>query len=357
MTGVPPRTRGPTLLQVAERAGVSKSAAAAVLSGRAVERRIGTACVARVRSAAEALGYRGNYHATTLATGRSSTIGLTVGAGVSGILGNEFWAAIAGGVESAARLRGYDVLLAGGSNSSEALDHARKLLETGRIDALVVLGQLFPAIPPALMRLPQPVVVIRGENDVCASSDVRLDPAPGIAAAVAHLAALGHRTVLWIDLARGSGVTLPERRAAFRAAMRAHKLTVRELTIPDPEYVPPRLDEALTMFQAKLARLKLPPEATAVFCYNDLVALALQGLLSARGVRVPADLSVVGFDDLLAAVASPPLTTVSHRLPEIGATAVEVALGLLTGKPSSAVPLVPSQLVVRASTARPGPVS
>jgi DNA-binding LacI/PurR family transcriptional regulator len=356
MTGGAPRARGPTLQQVAERAGVSKSAAAFVLSGRAVERRIGAACAARVRAAAEALGYRGNYHARTLSTGRSSTIGLTMGTSVHGLMGNDFWGPIAGGVAAAARRRGYDVLMAGGSTADDALVHATQLLETGRIDALVVLSQLFGRIPPALREARQPVVTIGG-GDARPSHDVSLDPAPGIAAAVAHLAALGHRMLLWIGFSRGRGVTLPERRAAFRAAARVHGLAIRELTIPElvmpePAFLP-RLDETVARFRDALAALPWPAGATAVVCYNDLVAFALQELLAERGLRVPADVSVIGFDDVLAAVASPPLTTISHRLVELGATAVEVALDLLAGRQPPAASVVPAQLVVRRSTAPP----
>lgn len=347
-----PRDRAPTLQLVAEHAGVSKSAAAAVLSGRAVERRIGVACVERVRAAAEALGYRGNYHAKTLSTGRSSTIGLTVGASDNVILANEYWAAVAGGVESAARQRGYDVLLAGGSSSADALDHATELIETGRIDALVVPRQLFAAIPSALLNHRRPVVVISGENHEHSPYDVRLDPAPGITAAVAHLAALGHRSVLWIGYGHGRSVTLPGRRAAFRAATRAHKLKAVELALPESRFMPTTVDETVAMHRAELATLSWPPGVTAVFCYNDHMALALQGLLAERGLRVPADVSVVGFDDVFAALAAlPALTTVSHRLSAIGATAVELALQLVDGKTPPVVRSVPAQLVVRSSTA------
>jgi DNA-binding LacI/PurR family transcriptional regulator len=338
---------------VADHAGVSKSAAAAVLSGRAVERRLSAACIDKVHAAAKALGYRGNYHAKTLSTGRSSTIGLTVGASDTVILTHEYWAAIAGGIESAARQRGYDVLLAGGSSAEDALTHARELLDTGRIDALVIPRQLFTAIPSALLKHRRPSVVIGGENHEYSPCDVRLDPAPGITAAVSHLASLGHRSVLWIDQAHGRVASLPGRRAAFRAAMRTHRLKPSVMTIPEASSVLATLDEAVAWYRAELAKQVWPPGVTAVCCYNDQMAVALQGLLAMRGLRVPEDVSVVGFDDAFAAVASvPALTTVSHRLSVIGATAVELAFQLLDGKKAPAVRLVPAQLVVRASTAR-----
>ncbi len=352
VTALPPRSRAPTLLQVAALARVSKSTAAAVLRGRAAELRISDACGARVRAAAQSLGYRGNYHASTLATGRSFTIGLTTGFGGQGILGVDFWGAILGGIGQAARQHGYDVLLAGGSSCDDAVAHALQLLETGRIDALVAPRQLFPTLPAALFASRRPVVTIGG-HDVGSPHDVRLDPAPGIAAAVAHLAELGHRSVLWIGYARGRTTSLPERRAAFRAAMRAHRLVGREVAIQEPVYRDGHVDEGLADLRAALAKVTWPDDVTAVCCHNDMVAIALLELSRDRGRRVPRDLSVIGFDDLLGAAASPPLTTVSHALAEIGSTAVHVVIDLLAGRPAPAVSLVAARLVVRASTAAP----
>ncbi|MBA3937020.1 MAG: LacI family DNA-binding transcriptional regulator, partial [Planctomycetes bacterium] len=320
---------------------------------RAVELRISAACIARVRAAAKALGYRGNYHASTLATGRSYTIGLTTGAGGPGILAVDYWGAILGGIGHAARQGGYDVLLAGGSSCEDALDHAMQLLETGRIDALVAPRQLFRTLPATLFASRRPVVTIGG-HDVGSPHDVRLDPGPGIAEAVAHLAALGHRSVLWIGFGRGGKATLPERRAAFRVAARAHGLTGRDLLIAEPESLRNQIDEGLAAIRAALASATWPAGVTAVCCFNDMIAVAVLELLRDRGVRVPRDLSVIGFDDLLGAAASPPLTTVSHCLAEIGTTAVQVVLEALAGGKPPAVSLVPSRLVVRASTGAPG---
>ena len=99
------------------------------------------------------------------------------------------------------------------------------------------------------------------------------------------------------------------------------------------------------------ATLKLPASTSAAICYNDNVAVAFCAVLGERGLRVPADISVIGFDDLHAASAIPPLTTVSHMLEEMGAAAVDLLLDMIerTKRPRDLV--VTPRLVIRASTA------
>jgi LacI family transcriptional regulator len=352
MNGDGRRARPTTLLQVAERAGVSKSTAAIVLSGRAVACRISAPCVARVRAAALAIGYQGNYHARTLSTGRSSTLGLTMGAGSHGGVAGAFWGAIADGVEGAARAAGFDLLLLGGQDGDAALAHATSCLETRRIDALIVLRLLFYRLPPALLRSRLPVVAIGGRRPE-PFPDVQLDAAPGIAAAVAHLAQLGHRSVVWLAHVRAGRLVLPERRTAFRAAARRHRLRVHEIELAAVDGQDLRLGDVVARYQELLRPLALPAGVTAAFCYNDLMALALQGVLSARGLSLPRDLSIIGFDDLHAALAAPPLSTVSHSLPDLGAAAVAIAATLVEGGRPPPRTLVPARFIARASTVAP----
>ncbi len=346
------RARPSTLLQVAARAGVSKSTAASVLSGRAAACRISAPCVERVRSAALAIGYQGNYHARTLSTGKASAIGLTMVGGDHGGVGNAFWGAIADGVEGAARSGGYDLLLLGGKGGDAAIAHAASRLETRRIDALIVLRLLFYRLPAELLRSRLPVVTIGGRKAE-PFPDVQLDAAPGIAAAVSHLAQLGHRSLLWIALARDGRAVLQERRSAFRAAARRLRLRVHEIELADLDGHEQRPDEVVARFQELLRPVVLPAGVPAVLCYNDLMALALQGVLSARGLDLPRDMSIIGFDDLYGALSSPPLSTISHSLPDLGAAAVGIAVALVEGGRPPPLTLVPARFVARASTAAP----
>ncbi len=344
--------RAVTLRQVAERAGVSKSTAAIVLSGRAVACRISAPCAERVRAAAQLLGYQGNYHARTLSTGRAATLGLTVGEGGHRGVASSFWGAIADGVAAAARGRGYDLLLLGGSGGDAAIAHAASRLETRRVDALIVLRQLFYRLPDELLNTRRPVVTIGGQQGE-GFPDVRLDAAPGIAAAVSHLAGLGHRVALWLAHERDGEVVLPERRAAFLAAARRHRMAVRETAIPAFDSQGMSLEQVVARYQVQLRALALPKGVTAVFCYNDLMALAAQGVLRERGLGLPDALALIGFDDLHAELAAPPLSTISHGLHELGAAAVALAVDLAEGGRPPPLTLVPARFVARASTVTP----
>lgn len=101
--------------------------------------------------------------------------------------------------------------------------------------------------------------------------------------------------------------------------------------------------------------LELPEPPTAVFCYNDMTALGALGLLRERGLRVPADISVVGFDDLFfSAHLEPPLTTVRQPMIEMGRKATGTLLALIGGSTTAASISMPGELVIRRSTAPPG---
>jgi LacI family transcriptional regulator len=186
---------------------------------------------------------------------------------------------------------------------------------------------------------------------------VNLDAEPGIRAAVKHLAGLGHRRILWL------GVQAPEepwalsRLSAFREAASEVGVESTHYNVENPEVLYGKIEDQIERAVNEL-RDDLPPlrETTAVMCCNDTVALALCAVLRERGLQVPRDVSVIGFDDLLASFAVPAMTTVSHMLPQIGARAVELALEIMEeGRehPYEVEVKVPAELVVRRSTCEP----
>jgi len=338
----------PTLRDVADLAGVSSTTASMALSGRTGSAHISPASILKVQAAAKHLGYRGNYHARTLSSGRSYTLGLATGAGPISILEHDFFNHICGGVEAAARARGYDVLLIGGTEALEPLERAQSHLEARRIDALIVLRYLYPAIPAELAHCHLPVVVVHGQDQPLLPA-VFFDPAPGIQAAVRHLSDLGHRRLLWIGVAD----TDTPRLVAVQAAVRDAGLELEPLLLPRPHSITSARSYTAHC-HAVLADLVLPGHGTAVLCYNDELALALLSVLTARGIAVPEHLSVIGFDDRFADYAVPPLTTISHELAELGTASVSLALDLLENRvaPSPAPRVrVAARLVVRSSTA------
>lgn len=329
---------------VADRAGVSISTVSFVLNGRADAMGIRRSTQDRVNRCAAAIGYRGNYHARALLRGRASALGLAMGSSLQ----HRMWGAIATGVEKAARAAGYDLLIVSGADGEAALDRGIRHLRERRLDALVCEGSA--AGKRQTLKAGVRAVVVQGSAGPLPS--VRLDPAPGLDAAVDHLAGLGHRHVACVGKRRGGRTLLADRVTALRESCARRGLLLTEIFLPAEESYHDEIDWHLRYNHDALTRgLDLPDSVTGVFCYNDTLALALMALLRERGIRVPDDVSVIGFDDLHATLSLPALTTVSHMYRELGAKAVEVALALVDGAPRPAGPvLVPAQLVVRQST-------
>jgi len=315
----------------------------------------------RVLQTAEEMGYRPNYHARSLNSGRSMTIGLVL----DGNAGNDrFWQRMLGGVEDGARLRGYDLVVIGAANGKPVLERAVQYCNERRVDALVVPGFLRPLVGSEMLENYDGPVVIASmlryakSRHIC----VDLDPAPGIEAAVKHLVQLGHRNILWFDVQGRTSEDALQRRDAFRSA-------ATQLGIESQEFRPSEASMVSVEENVAWARhhfyaaLERHPLATAVMCFNDVTAFGVYSVLAGRGITVPQQMSVVGFDDIYAEVASPPLTVASHMLTEIGLRAAELAIELSGSMENgrlmkSAIVIkrqhfVPSKLIVRKSTAPP----
>ncbi|MBE7466619.1 MAG: LacI family DNA-binding transcriptional regulator [Planctomycetes bacterium] len=345
------------LADVARMAKVSVATASKVLAQGKEAGRIGEDAARRVREAAERLQYRGNYHARSLLTGRSQTLGLALPMRGPHELGGGFWSHSIGGVSFRARQLGYDFLLIGPvAEEGDELRRGLQFLGEGRIDALVAPGWtgLWKGEPDAAS-LDARIVLLEYYRPTRLPV-VQMDPAPGIAAAVAHLAALGHREMLWTGWrVRGQEVA-PERRSAFRACLAESGLRGRETLFDEPEGFTPST-AAMIELSAQLWREELRRAAapTAVFAFNELNALGLYEALRERGLRVPEDVSVIGWDRLHDQYARPMLSTIGLMLPECGARAAEWAVDLAEGRetPQSLrgrVARVGAEFTVQAST-------
>ena len=179
-------------------------------------------------------------------------------------------------------------------------------------------------------------------------SHVLIDYANGIRQAVDHVVELGHKRVAFITgpLDLHSART---RRQAFLDGLRAHRMK------PDPKLVREGTHTADGGQQAMEAVLKQAKRPTAVVCSNDWTAIGALHAIDAAGLRVPDDISVVGFDDIpLASYTSPPLTSVRMSAGDVGSTAFDALFRLIGGERMEGdVYQVPTQLVVRNSTAKP----
>lgn len=354
------KLRPVTLKVVAKAARVSEATVSYILRGRAREMSISTACEQRVRAAAERLGYQGNYHARSLALQSNTTIGMAVGSGTLSFLHSPFFSSLVAGCELQIRRRGYDLHLIGSASDDEVLRPAYEQLRNRRVAGLIIFPFLhLNHIPKELLIPGLPVVFAEGPVPDKASGIV-LDPCPGIRDAVDHLHLLGHRHIAWMGVRGLENPMMAVRLLTLREQARRHGIRLDEVRLHERlAHEDLNLREALgQIYQEVSTALALSPGTTALVCENDAIAMAALKVLADRGIRVPHDLSVVGFDDIYALLSLPSVTTISHRLMDIGAGAVDMVLDLIAGT-AGRKPVrrqVPSTLIVRESTG-PAPSS
>lgn len=321
-----------SIYDVAELAGVSHQTVSRVINGHP---NIKDTTRARVESAMAQIDYHPSGIARALATNRTRRIGVIVDSPVQYGPSSTMR-----GIEEAAGHAGYSVN-AISVGDSVSVDHLR----LQEIDALCVIAPRYStlsALRTATAGVPLLLVKADPEHDVLS---VAVDQYAGAVHAVDHLLELGHRRILhvggpqdWAD-------------ARVRARAYSERLGAEGL---DP--YPAVLGDWTSDFGYRVGRdpETLPAEVTAIFAANDQMALGLIHGLAERGIRVPEDISVVGFDDLPdARHFLPPLTTVRQDFHALGMLALTTLIGAVEGRTDDEVRMIEPQLVVRASTAAP----
>ncbi len=348
------------LKDVAAHAGVSIGTASKVLNGNRTDLAFSEDCVRRVRRAARELGYTPNYLARSLQTGRSYALGLVLGNPGGGSAGG-FYSRMIDGLMGRAHALGYHLVTIGSARGSSAVGEGLAFLGERRVDALVV-----PAftcgwrVPADLLEAAAPVVLTNFVGETRLPS-VELEEVSGIAAAVDHLRGLGHRRLLWVGVSGARHPSGETRRSAFWQAAETPGLEAEELLLPLPSGRPYGLESEVAQARdALLARAGAGLEATGLVCYEESIAQGAYAALSELGLRVPQDVSVIGFDDIYAPMAWPPMTVVSHMLEQIGQAAAEMAVQMVEDGPDGdrdgdLCRRIPAELVIRKSTG-PAPV-
>jgi DNA-binding LacI/PurR family transcriptional regulator len=332
---------------VARAANVSQAAVSLVLSGRAGRHGLSEATQSRVRSAAQALGYTPNLVARSLKRRRTNTIAF-----MTSNLGNRYVAEVLAAAEEAAQARGY-VVNAISARTEAAEIAAIERLGGGISDGLVMHGGS-DRIIEELHRLRARGLACVLLQDPGADSTlpcVRVDLAQGGTLATRHLLELGHRRVAHVTDAAMLGRALNERLQGYRRALAEAGIAY------DPELVVAGANSFAGGHAATIALLASGrPQPTAVFYFNDQMAIGGLHALAALGQRVPQDIAVVGFDGTdLGAFSTPELTTIDHPRQELGRLATAMLLDQLESIPVEGVALpLPVRLVVRQSCgARP----
>jgi len=325
-----------TSVDVARAAGVSQSTVSLVLSGKSAGR-ISRKTEEAVRRAAEELGYRPNIAARALRTGAARSVGLVVPD-----VTHPFFGLTMRGAQEAAWSAGYAVALVD-VPLDRPLDAPLEALRAGPADGFIY----FSVEPPERRPGGERIVVIEAEPE--GVPWVSLDTAGGTDAALAHLIELGHLRIAQL----GSRVQYPTfriRKARWLAALKSLGVSASESLWAGSGF---DFDDACKAVGALLDAADPP---TAVVCDDDILAGGVYLAARDRGLRIPEDLSVVGFDDLpFARVLSPGLTTVSADARRLGAVAFGALASVMAGEEVGGQTL-PVELVVRGSTGPPRPV-
>lgn len=328
----------PNIRHVAERAGVSHMTVSRVLNGHP---NIRPATRERVLAAIDELAYRPSSAARTLASQRSRCIGVIVDSAV------EFGpTSTLRAIEAAARYSSYSVVSVSLRDDDQlSPEEALARLSAQGVDALCIIAPRSSSLA-ALRRLDVrvPMLVISATDDPLFHT-LSVDQSEGARLAVRHLVELGHRELLHVA-GPLDWVEARARERAFRDEIRAQGLRERPIVVGD----------WTADFGYDYARTGtgMPPY-TAIFAANDEMALGIIHGFAERGIRVPQDVSIVGFDDIpTARHFLPPLTTVVQDFHTLGTRAMAHLVQVLSdGVTPEASPFIPVDLVVRSSTSPP----
>jgi DNA-binding LacI/PurR family transcriptional regulator len=329
------------IAEIARRANVSTATVSRTLNQSGP---VKAATARKVWRAVTELNYVPNSHARTLVSGRSRIIGVLVSD-----ITNPFFPELLRSFEAGASEKQYDLLVTSTDyETSRMAACLRRMLER-KVDGVAMMtSEMDLGLIKELSKRGVPIVFMDVGQVGPKMSHVAIDYGNGVRQAVDHLVALGHSRIAFISgpLQLHSART---RLNAFREAMHAHHLD------PEKKLIREGTHTAEGGRDAMAALLRLSKRPTAVVSSNDWTAIGALNAIAASGLRVPHDVSLVGFDDIpLASYTNPPLTSVRMSATDVGTVAFKALFGLISGERIEGdVYQIPTELVARASSARP----
>ena len=328
-----------TLKAVAEYVGLTPGTVSAVLNNAPSSRSIPQRTKDRVLEAARELNYRPNFFAQSLRRKRTYTIGVIVEE-----IGDAYGSLVISGIEQYLRQKNYFFLTVVHRHNPDLLDRYAQILEERGVEGFITVDMLLREAPSL------PTVAVAGHRSFPGVTNIVLDHHVAAQVALRHLQELGHKQIAFMKGQQDSSDSESRWQAIVQVAGDLRIEIKPELTVqididdPTPQVGYP--------FAKKLLERKVP--FTALFAYNDLSALGAIRAFQEEGIRVPHDVSVVGFDDIQgAAYNTPSLTTVRQPLTRMGSIAAQTLLDRIEGSEEypSEIAIEP-ELVVRESTAR-----
>jgi DNA-binding LacI/PurR family transcriptional regulator len=339
MSKTKPPEDGPiNLKQLSQLLHLSQTTISLVLNDSPAAKSIPQHTRERVFAAARKFHYRPNYFARSLRRSRSMSVGV-----IAPDLSEGYFTLVMRGVEEALLHSHYFYFTANHYWDPELMQQYPRLLMERAVDGFLLLNT------PATVQTPLPVVSISAHNKVAGVSDIVLDHNKAAELALTHLHQLGHRKIAFM---RGPEI-IPDteyRWAGILEAARRLKIAVRpelclqlgaDNTSPEFGYLPMK-----TLLEKRR-------DFTAIFCFNDIAAIGVIRAIYDAGLRVPQDISVVGFDDILsAAYQRPSLTTVRQPLREMGNKGAQMLLDMIANPEAQTIAetVMQPELIVREST-------
>jgi DNA-binding LacI/PurR family transcriptional regulator len=352
----------PTIADVARAAGVSATTVSRVLNGQAKAIRISKGTADRVLQAAAQLRYFPNASARSLRTTLTKTIGM-VGPFNPEMVLNPWVAEVEQAVQIACQTRGYHVLLGYAEPSGESWEQSG-MVAAGRVDGVLLFGDVRTAAehreardrPAARIRPHCHAVYVAGRPVVEGAFSVTVDYRQAMYSLLDHLLALGHRVFASISSdQRPETWVAHERHQALSQFLFGHGLSY-------PSMNHASIKEDVEAARRALELMRAQPDApTAIFVEYDRLAITVLRAAHLSGIRVPDDVSIVGFDDIaFASLVTPSLTTVHQPIKEMGHVATMALIDMIEGITSPDSPLasgshviLPATLVCRESSGPP----
>ncbi len=336
-----------TIKDIAKRAGVSHTTVSRALLGNPL---ISPPTTERIRKLARDMGYRPSAAARSLKTNRSQVLGVIVSN-----IDDPYFSEVLQGTENIAQQSGYSLFIAA---SQRDADRERLIVQTmveHRVEGVIICSSSFgSAQARRFVEYGVPIVVVNNQAAEDYRYSIYHDDTAGSRELTAHLIELGHSCIGYFGNAL-AGRTNLDRLAGFREEMKAARLAVPPECIEELSYgLPGEIQRAVEHF------LQCRPRATALVCYNDMLAIELMHALQHAGLHVPRQVSITGFDNIVfSAYTSPPLTTFDQPKRYIGEEAGRLLLSLLgigsqedSGGPGN-VRVLRGKLLIRESTAPP----
>jgi len=327
-----------TLKAVAQHLGLTPGTVSAVLNDSPSARSIPQDTKNRIRAAAKELNYRPNFFARTLRNKRTYTIGV-----IAEEIGDSYSSPIISGIEQFLRQRDYFFLTVVHRHDVALLSRYSQLLSERGVEGIITVDTTLQEAPSL------PTVAIAGHRKMKGITNIVLDHDKAAVLALGHLKELRHERIAFMRGNPISSDSADRWEAICRVAAQMGIKIDPELTIQiDADDPTPRLGYPVA--KQLLARQK---PFTALFAYNDISAIGAIRAIQEVGLRVPQDISVMGFDDIPGAnFYSPSLTTVRQPLSRMGEVAAQALLDRIEGKKEylSEIAIEP-ELVVRESTA------